>query len=78
VRKLAVVPLTVQTLVVSEAKLTVKPEVAVAESVSVVPTVCGPGVVNVIVCGFKAAAFTVKLREIEVAAAQVPLPACEA
>ena len=39
VRNEAVVPLTVQTLVVCEAKLTAKPEVAVADSASGVPTV---------------------------------------
>ena len=68
-------PLTVQTLVVCEAKLTGKPELAVAESVSGVPTVCVPGAVNVIVCG---SAFTVKLRETGVAAANVVLPGWEA
>ena len=47
----AVVPLTVQTLVVEEAKLTVRPDVEVATSVSGVPTVCAPGLVKVIVCG---------------------------
>lgn len=56
--KLAVVPLTAQTLAVCEVKLTVKPELAVAASVSGVPTVCVPGVLNVIVCD---SAVTVKL-----------------
>ena len=50
--KEAVVPLTVQTLVVCEANVTFKPELAVADSVSGVPTVCVPGALNVIVCGF--------------------------
>ena len=75
VTKVAFVPLTVQTLVVCEAKLTAKLELAVADSVSGVPTVCVPGALNVIVCG---SAFTVKLRETGGAADQVPLPACEA
>ena len=75
---MAVVPLTVQTLVVCEAKLTAKPELAVADSVSGVPTVCVPGELNVIDCGFKGAASTVKLRETGVAAAQRASPACEA
>jgi hypothetical protein len=48
--KLAVVPLIVQTLAVVEAKETGRPEVAVADSVSGVPTVCGPGLAKVIVC----------------------------
>ena len=75
VTKVAFVPLTVQTLVVSEAKLTDKPELAVADSVSGVPTVWAPGALNVIVCG---SAFTVKLRETGVAAANVVLPGWEA
>ena len=66
----AVVPLTVHTLVVCEAKLTARPELAVAESVSGVPTVCVPGLLKVIVCGVKLAAFTVKM-----AALLVTLPA---
>ena len=65
----AVVPLTVQMLVVCEAKLTVNPELAVATSVSGVPTVCVPGLLKVIVCGSKLIAFTVKLRDTGVAAA---------
>jgi hypothetical protein len=48
--KLAVVPLIVQTLAVVEANETGSPEVAVADSVSGVPTVCGPGLAKVIVC----------------------------
>ena len=47
----AVVPLTVQTLVVCEAKETVRPELAVATNVNGVPTVCVPGLLKVIVCG---------------------------
>ena len=46
----AVVPETVQTLVVVEVKLTVRPELAVAESVSGVPTVWAPGLAKVMVC----------------------------
>jgi hypothetical protein len=68
----------VQIVPVCEAKLTAKPELAVADSVSNVPTVCVPGELNVIDCGFKDVAFTVKLCETGAAAAQVPLPACEA
>ncbi len=71
----AVVPLTVQTLVVCETKLTGKPEVAVAVSVSGEPTVWVPGLLNVIVCIFP---FTKKLRETGVAAAYVLFPDCEA
>jgi hypothetical protein len=51
-RKVAVVPLTVHAPVVCELKLTVSPELAVAASVSGVPTVCVPGFANVIVCAF--------------------------
>jgi hypothetical protein len=64
-----VVPLTVQTLVVVEAKDTVRPELAVAESVNGLPTVCTPGLLKVIVCGVRLAAFTVS-----VAALLVTLP----
>jgi hypothetical protein len=78
VTKVAAVPLTVQTLAVCDAKLTARPELAVAARARGVPTVCVPGVLNVIVCGCNAAALTVKLREIDVAAAQVPLPLCVA
>ena len=74
-RNVAVVPLTMHTLVVCDAKLTGKPELAVADSVSAVPTVCVTGALNVIVCG---SGSTVKLRETDAAAAQMPLPACEA
>src|SRR5271157_2790819 len=73
----AVVPLTVQTLVVVEAKDTVRPELAVAESVSGFPTVCVPGLAKVMVCAI-GAALTVKLCETGVAAAYVLLPACVA
>jgi hypothetical protein len=51
--KVAVVPETVQTLVVVEAKLTVKPELAVAVSVSGVPMLCVLGAAKVIVCDFE-------------------------
>ncbi len=57
----AVVPETVQTPVVVEVKVTAKPELAVAESVSGVPTVCEGMVANVMVC---ASLLTVKLRVI--------------
>jgi hypothetical protein len=72
VTNVAVVPLTAQTLVVCEAKLTAKPEVAVADSASGVPTVWVTGVLKVIVC---ASAVTVKVCETGVAAANVLLPA---
>jgi hypothetical protein len=47
-----------QTPVVVEVNVTPRPDVAVAESVSGVPTVCVPGFAKVMVC---ASAFTVKL-----------------
>ena len=65
VSMVAVVPEAVQTPVVVEAKLTVKPEVDEADSVSGVPTVCEPGLLKVMVCE---AAFTVKLCVTGVAA----------
>jgi len=49
--KVATVPLTVQTPAVWEAKLTVRPELAVAERLSGVPTTCAPGLAKVMVCG---------------------------
>ena len=48
--KVSVVPLTVQTPSVLEAKVTVRPDVAVADKVSVVPKTCVPGLVKEIVC----------------------------
>ena len=52
IRKVAVVPLTVQTLAVLDAKLTVNAGALVVPiSVSGVPTVCVPGLAKVIVCG---------------------------
>ena len=54
VRMLATVPLTVQTLVVPDAKLTVRPVAVVeAERDTVKPLTysCGPGSVKVMVCG---------------------------
>ena len=48
--KEAVVPATVQMLVVVEVKVTARLDVAVAESVSGVPIVCVPGLANVMVC----------------------------
>ncbi len=56
VANVALVPLTVQTLAVWEAKLAARPELAVAESVSGVPTVCVPGLANVMVCAYCAPA----------------------
>jgi hypothetical protein len=67
--KVAVVPETVQTLVVVEAKLTANPEEAVATRVSVVPTVWAPGLAKVMVCAI-GAAFTV--RAIVVDAVRLP------
>ena len=62
-----VVPLTVQIGVVVEAKLTVKPELAVAESVTEpLPKTTEAGCVNVMVC---AACVTSKLFETGAAAA---------
>jgi hypothetical protein len=46
----AVEPETVQTPVVAEVKATAKPELAVAESVSGVPTVCATIAPNEMVC----------------------------
>ena len=68
-RNVAVAPLTVQTLAVVEAKLTVRPEVAVAVRLSGVPTVCAPGLAKLMVCAVRLAAFTVKLCATGVAAA---------
>ena len=61
----AVVPATEQTEVVVEAKLTVKPELAVAESVSGVPTFWAAIAPNVMVC---ASPLTVNSWETGVAA----------
>ncbi len=73
----AVVPDTVQTAVLLEAKLTASPEVAVAFKLSGVPTCCALIVPKVMVCAL-GAAFTVKLCVTGVAAEYVVLPACEA
>jgi hypothetical protein len=51
--KVAVVPLTAQTPVVCDAKLTARPELAAADSASGVPTVCVLGALKVIDCGLK-------------------------
>ena len=64
--KLAVVPETVQTVEVVEAKLTGRPELAVAESISGVPYVWSEIVPKVIVW---ASPLTVKVCETGVAAA---------
>jgi hypothetical protein len=50
----AVVPERVQTLVVVEVKVTAKPELAVAVSVSGYPTVCVVGALKLIVCDVSA------------------------
>jgi hypothetical protein len=63
---MAVVSETVQTEDVVEAKLTVRLEEAVAESVNCVPPYWGPGLSKLMVC---ALALTVKLRVTGVAAA---------
>jgi hypothetical protein len=64
----AVVPLTAQIAVVVDVKDTARPELAVAERVSGVPTVCVPGLAKVIFWAM-GAALTVKLSETGVAAA---------
>ena len=61
-----VVPETVQTLVVDEAKVTGNPDVAEADSVNGAPTVWVGIALNVMVCGF---GITVKLCVTGVAAA---------
>jgi hypothetical protein len=63
----AVVLVTAQIAVVVDVKDTAKPELAVAERVSGVPTVCVPGLAKVMVCA-TGAALTVKLSETGVAA----------
>ena len=63
--KVSVPPVvTVQTPIVVEVKLTVKPEVDEAVSVGVVPKLCGPGVVNVIVCEVFAVLVKAKVDEV--------------
>ena len=62
----AVVPETVHTLVVVDVKLIARPEVAVADSVRGVPTVCAAIVGKLIVCALP---FTAKLCGTMVAAA---------
>ena len=52
-------PLTVQTFVVLETNVTANPEDAVAERVSGIPTVCAPGLLNVMLCTSGAWMFTV-------------------
>ena len=57
-------PLTVQTEVVPDAKLTGNPDVDVAEMAGgATPIVWGAGALNVTVCGSKVAGLIVKLRE---------------
>jgi hypothetical protein len=58
VTNVAVAPATVQTLAVVEAKLTARPEVAVAVSVSGVPTVCAPGLAKAMVWAVSAGVVT--------------------
>ncbi len=70
----AVLPLTVQTVGVVDAKLTANPELAVAMSESLVAAVCAAIAPNIIVCAFS----TLNDSETEAAAAYVPLPACDA
>jgi hypothetical protein len=60
--RLAVVPETVQTLVVVEAKLTANPEVAVAFSPSVVPRLWVPIAPKLIVWDFRATGVTVIVK----------------
>ena len=56
----AVLPETVHLLPVVELKETARPELAVAESVNGVPTICAPGLAKVMVCG---SPLTVKVCE---------------
>ena len=65
-RNVAVVPDTPQTVAVVDVKATAKPELAVADRVRGVPTVCVAMALKAIVCG---SAFTVKLCAAGVAAA---------
>jgi hypothetical protein len=78
VTKVAVVPDTVQTAELFEAYVTVRPELAEAVKLSGVPTCWALIAPNVMVCALGAAAFTVIACVTGVAAAYVPLPACEA
>ena len=72
----SVVPLTVQVLGVVDAKLTAKPELAVAASAGgAVPSVWLPGDVKVMVCAINGAAAIVKTRDTVAAAAKLLLPA---
>ncbi len=73
----AVVPDTVQTDVLLEAKATVRRELAEALKVSGVPTCCALMLPKVIVCAL-GAALTVKLCVTGAAAEYVLLPACDA
>ncbi|MDH4050271.1 MAG: hypothetical protein OEU93_01750 [Rubrivivax sp.] len=71
----SVVPLTVQTADVVDAKLTGRPELAEATRAGgAVPSVWLPGEAKVMVCGSSPGAETVKLRVTGVAAAYVALP----
>ena len=54
-RKVAVSPVTVQMVGVALVKSTVKPELAVATSVSGTPTTCGGGAAKVMVCALTTA-----------------------
>ena len=70
----AVAPPTVQTLAVVEAKLTARPELAVALSASGVPTVCAPGLAKVMLCAPVAMLMTAGL--ILTHPPRSPQPAC--
>ena len=66
----SVLPLTVQTLGVVEAKLTGRPELALATSVGGATLMIWlPGELKVMVCGVNGAAETVKVRDTVAAAA---------
>ena len=72
----SVLPLTVQMPVVVEAKLTVRPELALAASAGgAVPRVWLPGEVKVMVCAVSGAATTWKFCDTVVAARYALLPA---
>ncbi len=60
--KLATVPETVQMLCVVEVKVTAKPELAVATSVSGVPTVCVPGLAKLMLWGSRFTVWVIALE----------------
>ena len=74
--RLSVVPLTVQTTGVVDAKPTVNPELALADKAGgAMPSTWPPGAVKLMVCVVRGAAATLKLRVTGVAALKLALPA---